>query len=76
MQLCLTLNIHRQKEPPPPQYEGDLSEWGKTVLEDFYDDDDDQSITSSHLTMSSGLGPRDTRPRVRAFEAEAAREVG
>ena len=59
-----------------PAFEGDVSEWGKINLEDFYDDDDDHSIASSHVTMSSGVGPRDTRPRLRDFEPEAARQVG
>lgn len=65
----------RPKQPQAPVFEGDLSEWGRQNLEDFYDDDD-QSITSSQLTMSSGISPRDTRPRVKPFELEAAREVG
>ncbi|KAF6253208.1 hypothetical protein COO60DRAFT_1669441 [Scenedesmus sp. NREL 46B-D3] len=61
-------------QPEPAQFEGDLSEWGRTALEDFYDEDD-QSISSSHPTMSSGISPRDTRPRARPFDLEAARET-
>jgi hypothetical protein len=61
-------------KPGPPQFEGDLSEWGRTALEDFYDEDD-ASIASSHPTMSSGISPRDVRPRVKPFDLEAAREV-
>lgn len=56
-------------------FEGDLSEWGRTALENFYDEDD-QSISSSHPTMSSGISPRDTQQRVKPFDLEAAREVG
>ena len=56
-------------------YEGDLSEWGRTQLEDYYDEDDDQSM-SSHQTMSSGLSPREIHPRPKPFDLQAAREVG
>jgi hypothetical protein len=63
-----------RRKPGPPPFEGDLSEWGRTALEDFYDEDD-QSISSSHPTMSSGISPRGTRPRVKPFDVEAARKV-
>ncbi|WIA12641.1 hypothetical protein OEZ85_006293 [Tetradesmus obliquus] len=62
------------RKPGPPVFEGDLSEWGRTALENFYDEDD-QSISSSHPTMSSGISPRDTQQRVKPFDLEAARET-
>lgn len=56
----------------PPVFEGDLSEWGKTQLDDFFDDD--QSM-SSHPTLSSGVSPRDAQARVKPFDLDMAREV-
>jgi hypothetical protein len=71
--LPLHLRLRCRHKPRPPQFEGDLSEWGRTAL-DFHDEDD-QSVASSHPTMSSGISPRDARPRVKPFDLEAAREV-
>eukprot|EP00877_Chromochloris_zofingiensis_P001776 jgi/Chrzof1/1159/Cz01g42220.t1 len=56
----------------PPVFEGDLSEWGKTQLDDFFDDD--QSM-SSHPTLSSGVSPRDAQARVKPFDLDMARET-
>ncbi|KAF8067181.1 hypothetical protein HT031_002228 [Scenedesmus sp. PABB004] len=55
---------------------GDLSEWGRTALEGFYDDDGAGSEASSAPTMSSGLSPRGARPdAARPFSLDAAREA-
>eukprot|EP00775_Hariotina_reticulata_P004665 gene4665-4918_t len=76
--MLLNANRHskgNQAGEAPPAFEGDLSEWGRTQVEDFYEDDDDQSITSSHNTISSGIGPRDIKPRTKPFDTEAAKET-
>lgn len=41
-------------------------------MSDFYDD---KTNSESNFTMSSGLSPRDTKPREREFDIEAAKKV-
>jgi hypothetical protein len=53
-------------------YEGDVSEWGKTQLEGFYDESDVEAEPSD---LSSAISPRDSRPRLRSFNVEEATEV-
>lgn len=53
-------------------YEGDVSEWGKTQLEGFYDESDVEAEPSD---LSSAISPRDNRPRLRSFNMEEATEV-
>ncbi|KAF8067176.1 hypothetical protein HT031_002223 [Scenedesmus sp. PABB004] len=69
-----------QTRPEPAaaaeRFGGDLSEWGRTALEGFYDDDGAGSEASSAPTMSSGLSPRGARPdAARPFSLDAAREA-
>jgi len=56
------------------RYKGDISAWGNRRVSDFYDDKTNPS--ESNYTMSSGLSPRDTKPRERDFDIEAAKKVG
>eukprot|EP00879_Flechtneria_rotunda_P013014 GHRR01013589.1.p2 GENE.GHRR01013589.1~~GHRR01013589.1.p2 ORF type:complete len:485 (+),score=206.70 GHRR01013589.1:261-1715(+) len=62
----------QRNQRPPVVFEGDLSDWGRTDLESFYDEDDAHSL-SSLPTMSSGVSPR--QQRVKPFDPEAARET-
>lgn len=64
------LSCRRRK----PGFEGDLSEWGRTQIDGFYEDSEDVGPEPSEL--SSALSPRDMRPRVRAFDMEEATQVG
>jgi hypothetical protein len=59
-----------------PKYEGDVSEWGKTQLDSFYDDEDAGSDVGPEVSeISSGISPRDLRPRARPFDVEGATQV-
>lgn len=73
-----------QPRPAPakgrPACVGDVSEWGRTVLEGFYDHHpcgDDTASTCSAATMSSGLSPRGRlAPGGLPFTLESAQQVG
>eukprot|EP00983_Pelagomonas_calceolata_P107674 1159373-Pelagomonas_calceolata.AAC.9 len=58
--------------PSATRYTGDVSAWGRRRVSDFYDN---KSVSESNFTMSSGLSPRDTRPREREFDIEAAKKA-
>lgn len=49
-----------------------MSTWGKRVVPGFYDND---RGSESNYTMSSGLSPRETKPREREFDLDAAKRV-
>ncbi len=51
-------------------FDGDLSCWGKTHMEDSYYED---GLTSGSL--SSGLSPRESRPRHREWDPAEAMQV-
>lgn len=53
-------------------YGGDISTWGHKKVSGFYSKN---PTSESDYTMSSGLSPRDTRPRPREFNVEAAKKV-
>lgn len=55
------------------RYEGDISTWGNRRVPGFYSG---RPNSESDHTLSSGLSPRDTRPRPREFDIEAAKKVG
>ncbi|GFH21533.1 hypothetical protein HaLaN_18858, partial [Haematococcus lacustris] len=54
------------------RFQGDISTWGHQRVKGFYG----RANSESDHTMSSGLSPRDTRPRLKEFDAEAATKVG
>lgn len=58
-----------------PPFEGDVSEWGKTQLESFYDEDTRSEMGPEVSEISSGISPRDMRPRARPFDLEGATQV-
>jgi hypothetical protein len=60
---------HGQQGAPP--FEGDVSEWGKTQLDSYYDSEIEPEVSG----ISSGISPRDMRPRVRPFYMQEATEV-
>jgi len=52
-------------------FEGDVSEWGRTQLEDFYDSEVEPEVSE----LSSGISPRDLQPRLKPFDMDAATQV-
>ena len=71
------VGVEREAHAFPPviialRYTGDVSSWGNRRVSDFYDD---KTNSESNFTMSSGLSPRDTKPREREFDIEAAKKV-
>ena len=78
--------LHRHRPPPVPQlknsgtqsqlkvteFDEDVSNWGKQVMEDQDYEDDEMS----HASLSSGLSPRESRPRVRPWDLAEGYEVG
>lgn len=58
-----------------PPFEGDVSEWGKTQLDSFYDEDAGSDMVPEVSEISSGISPRDMRPRARPFDLEGATQV-
>lgn len=66
------LSCRRQKRNQP-KFEGDVSEWGRTQIDGFYDEDSEVAAEPSEL--SSAMSPRNLRPRVRSFDMEEATQV-
>lgn len=58
-----------------PPFEGDVSEWGKTQVDSFYDEDAGSEMGPEVSEISSGISPRDKRPRARPFDLEGATQV-
>lgn len=50
-----------------------MSEWGKTQLDSFYDDSSEVGPEVSEI--SSGISPRDMRPRLKSFDLDEATQV-
>ena len=46
------------------EFEEDVSNWGRQVMEDQDYEDDEMS----HASLSSGLSPRESRPRVKPWD--------
>lgn len=46
------------------EFEDDVSGWGRQVMEDQDYEDDEMS----HASLSSGLSPRESRPRARPWD--------
>lgn len=64
---------HGKGQHAAPPFEGDVSEWGKTQLESFYDAESDMGPEVSEI--SSGISPRDMRPRLKPFDMDEAKQV-
>ena len=54
----------------PTAFKGDVSEWGRKVVKDFYTRPNDMS---SEFTMSSGLSPRGDAEHDRPFDVGKAK---
>lgn len=53
------------------EFEEDVSTWGRQVMEDQdYEDDE-----LSHASLSSGLSPRESRPRTRPWDLAEGYQV-
>ncbi|KAF5842333.1 hypothetical protein DUNSADRAFT_7647 [Dunaliella salina] len=61
-----------QRSPRRDKYTGDVSAWGRRRVPNFYNN---KSVSESNFTMSSGLSPRDTKPREREFDIDQAKKV-
>lgn len=78
--------LHCHRPPPVPQlknsgtqsqlkvteFDEDVSNWGRQVMEDQDYEDDEMS----HASLSSGLSPRESRPRVRPWDLAEGYKVG
>jgi hypothetical protein len=51
-----------------------VSEWGKMQLDSFYDEASEVGPEVSEI--SSGISPRDMRPRLKPFDLDEATQVG
>jgi phosphosulfolactate synthase (CoM biosynthesis protein A) len=51
-----------------------VSEWGKTQLDSFYNEPSEVGPEVSEI--SSGISPRDMRPRLKSFDLDEATQVG
>ncbi len=78
--------LHCHRPPPVPrlkhigtqsqlkvtEFDEDVSNWGRQVMEDQDYEDDEMS----HASLSSGLSPRESRPRVKPWDLAEGYKVG
>ena len=65
-------NSGTQSQLKVTEFEEDVSNWGRQVMEDQDYEDDEMS----HASLSSGLSPRESRPRVKPWDLAEGYKVG
>lgn len=64
-------NSGTQSKLQVTEFDADVSNWGRQVMEDQDYEDDEMS----HASLSSGLSPRESRPRTRPWDLAEGYQV-